>query len=391
MWARQLVSTGSLTISHNGVTDDWRQYYPNTVPKPLELAIGITRIPAGTLYRAFLTLLTAALVLAAAYHAAGKGGKGEAAAVYLGLNPAFIFLAIRGNSAIPLMGAVFLLYTAGGRTAGTIIAALARPEGFIYGGWSCLRDKNWKRMLILTAAAAVWLLFHKTCAGSFFWASAEVKYSVASMDYPTPNPITFLPWALLRSVLILGAPGAAIFYGNFREWQFRTPFTVNFALLIISLAFGSLVLPRYIDQLFLLAVPFIFMEMGRLFKDRRLKLITAAVIVFPSFQWISTYPEIGEYVRVRDFYSSVALPETGASAVNELLIPGMALANGIYDPRGIFVSTDRAAWENAEEASLREFGVSEIIILPEGIYFPKHTEEWLENIKLIEVVHYGEN
>ena len=391
MWARQLVSTGSLTISENGTTEDWRLYYPNTVPKPLELGMGLLRIPGGALYRELLTLMTAALVLTAAYHAAGKGDNGKAAAVYLGLNPVYIFLAVRGNPAIPFMGAVFLLYTMRGRTAGTLIAALSRPEGFIYGGWLCLRERNWKRLMIIAAAAAVWLVFHKTCTGSFIWTSEEVRYSVAAMAYPTPNPITFLPWAGLRSILILGAPAAAIFYGNFRQWQFGVPFLTNLALLTVSLALGSLVLPRYIDQLFLLAVPFVFLEIGRLFKGGKKKLITAAVIAFPAFQWISAIPEIAEYVRVRDFYYSVELPETGAAAANELLIPGMALANDIYDPRGLFVSTDRAAWENAEEADLREFGVSEIIILREGIYFPEHTEEWLENIKNIKVVHYGEN
>lgn len=391
MWAHQLISTGSLTISENGITDNWHLYYPNTVPKPLELAIGIMRIPGGILYRVILILATVSLVLVTVYHAAGKRNTGVAAAVYLGLNPVFIFLAIRGNPAIPFIGAVFLLYTIRGRTAGTLIAAFSRPEGFIYGGWLCLKDRSWKRLIILAAAASVWLVFHKTCTGSFTWTSEEVKYSVAAMAYPTPNPITFLPWAGLRSILILGAPAAAIFYGNFRQWQFRVPFMTNFALLTLSLALGSLVLPRYIDQLFLLATPFVFMEIRRLFNGRKKKLVTAAVIIFPAFQWISTAPEIAEYVRVRDFYSRVELPETGATAANELLIPGIALKNGIYDPRGVFISTDRAAWEHAEETDLMEFGVSEIIVLQEGIYFPEHTKEWLENIKDIEVVHYREN
>lgn len=388
MWARQLVASGSLTISGDGTTDDWRIYYPNTVPKPLEMLIGLARIPRGVFYRGILTLALASLALAAAYQASGKGATGTAAAIYLGLNPVFIFLAVRGNPATPFIGAAYLLYTVRGRTAGAIIAALSRPEGFIYGGWSCLRDRSWKRLAILAAVAAVWIVFHKTCAGSFFWTTEEVKYSVAAMDYPTPNPVTFLPWAALRSILILGAPAAAVFYGGFTRWQLRTPFMLNFALLTLSLAFGSLVLPRYVDQLFLLAVPFVFTETSRIFSGRKRLLVTAALIAFPSFQWISAGSEMAEYIRVRDFYTSVELPASGVTAGNELLVPGMALANGINDPRGVFISTDRAAWENAEEIELMEFGVNRIIVLDEGIYFPEHTRKWLETMESIEVTHY---
>lgn len=391
MWARQLLESGSLIISDNGVTDDWRIYYPNTVPKPVELVTGILRYPGSNTSHGILTFITAAFVLAAVYHAAGTGTDGTRAAIYLGLNPVFIFLAVRGNPAIPFMGAVFLLQTVKGNTAGTLIAALSRPEGFIYGGWSCLKKRNWKLMVMLGVIAGIWLAFHRITCGSFTWTSEEVKYSVAAMDYPTPNPITFLPWAGLRSILILGAPAAAVLYTGFKRWELRVPYVMNFALLTLSLAFGSLVLPRYIDQIFLLATPFIFIETGRLFNGKRGRAAAAALILFPAFQWLATIPEIAQYIRVRDFYEEVILPDSGVTAANELLIPGIALENGINEPRGLFVSSDRAAWEEASEADLKEFGVTGIIVLEEGIYFPVHTENWIRTITDIEVVNYEQN
>lgn len=388
MWAQQLLHTGKLVISENGITDNWRVYYPNTVPKPLETLIGILRAPGGSFYHSLLTALIAGLVLWALWQAAGRGSTGGAAALYLGLNPVFIFLCIRGNPAIPFLGAAFLLQTASRGSAGAVLASLARPEGFIYGIWHSVTRRKWKLLLLLFLSAGVWLAFHRITCGSFTWTSDEVRYSVAAMDYPTPNPVTFFPWAGLRSILILGAPGAAILFCGFRRWDLKIPFTANFVLLAVSLAFGSLVLPRYIDQLFLLATPFIFRETARLFQGRTKLAVTVALTVFPSFQWIATLPEIEEYIHVRNFYESFDLQENGVTAANELLIPGIALANGIFDPRGVFVSTDRAAWEGATEEELTDLNVTELIVLPLGVYFPVHTEVWLHNIKDIEVNYF---
>ncbi|HOP25830.1 MAG TPA: hypothetical protein PLM22_01800 [Candidatus Sabulitectum sp.] len=390
MWALQLSETGSLTISENAVTDNWRVYYPNTVPKPLELLIGFVRSPAGFLPGSLAVLLLASAAILSVYKASGGGGEGIAAAYFLGFNPVFVLLALRGNPAIPFITAGFLLQTSGGAGAGTFLAALSRPEGFLYGGWHCLRSRNWKPALLLGLAAAAWLFFHKSCCGSVLWASREVRYSVAAMAYPTPNPVTFLPWAGIRSILILGAPGAAILYGNIRRWKLAVPFGANFALLTLSLGFGSLVLPRYIDQLFLLATPFIFTELAVLLKGRRKVLVTALVIVFPWFQWISAIPEIREHADTRDFYRQTELNSYGVTAANELLIPGLALAEGIHDPRGLFVSSDRAAWENASEEELASFGVSRILVYGRGIYFPEHTRRWLGTLNDMEVVYYGE-
>ncbi len=243
-------------------------------------------------------------------------------------------------------------------------------------------------MLLLAGSALVWLYFHRTACGSFTWASREVRYSVAAMNYPTPNSLTFLPWAGLRSILILGAPGAAVFYGCIKRWKLAVPFGANFALLTVSLSMGSLVLPRYIDQLFLLAAPFVFMEIWRLFSGKTRLAVVAAALVFPSFQWVATLPEFREYAEVREFYSEVRLPEEGVIAANELLIPGIALNNSISDPRGIFVSSDRAAWEGASREDLRAHGVSGIVVLEKGIYYPGHTQEWLETMNGIEVYYF---
>ena len=388
MWAGQLLEKGSLVISESGITDDWRIYYPNTVPKPFEMISGLLRAPGGTLWHSLFTVIMAALVIAAVRAAAGGGDSGIQAGYFLGLNPVFLFLCIRGNPAIPFLGAIFLMQTVKGSPAGAVLASLTRPEGFIYGVWHCISKKKWKLLLLFAVTAGIWLLFHKMACGSFTWASREVKYSVAAMAYPTPNPVTLLPWALLRSVLILGAPAAAILYGSFGRWELKVPFMINFALLAVSLALGSLVLPRYIDQLFLLAVPFIFKEIHGMFRGRAKRAILAAVILFPSFQWVATAPEIREYTEIRGIYSSVELPEEGVLAANELLIPGIALSNSISDPGSFFVSSDRAAWAGVTEEELFSHNVQKVLVVPLGVYYPEHTENWLNTMDSIEVDYF---
>ncbi len=388
MWANQLVNTGRLTISQQGTYDDWQIYYPNTVPKPLELLTGILRVPGGIFYHSVITLLSAVLVLAAAWYSAGRGRIGLEAALFLGFNPVFVFLCVRGSSAIPFLGAMFLLQSVKTSNAGALIASLARPEGFIYSGYHCIRNRNWKLLALLGTIGIAWLAFHKITCGSFSWAADEVKFSVAAMDYPTTNLVTFFPWAGLRSILILGAPAAALLLVTFSKWKQRTPFSLNFLLLAFSLAMGSLVLPRYIDQLFLIATPFLFLEIGRSFKGRTRTVVAIAAIVFPSFQWISTIPEIRQYERLREIYQSFELPKEGITATNELLIPGFCLSLGIDDPTGRFISVDKAAWSHGSEAELLEFGVTQVVIVPVGVYFPLHTKEWLETVENLDVKYF---
>ncbi len=388
MWANQLINTGNLTISPDGIFDDWHNYYPNTVPKPIELLIGLVRNPGGILYHSVITFLTALFVIAAVWNSAGRGRTGLEAALFLGFNPAFIFLCVRGNPAVPFLGAMFLLQSARGSNAGAVLAALARPEGFLYGGYHCVKNRKWKLLALLGIAGLTWLAFHKIACGSFTWAADEVKFSVAAMDYPTANPVTFFPWSGLRSILILGAPAAAVLLLTFRRWKLYVPFSANFLLLAVSLGMGSLVLPRYIDQLFLLATPFIFREIKNLFQGRIRTYVVIATILIPSFQWISTVPEIREYRKLEEVYRSFELPEEGITATNELLIPGFCLNLGLDDPTDLFVSSDKAAWSSASEADLIGHGVTRVVIVPIGVYFPLHTETWLENIQNIEVMYY---
>ncbi|MCD6587175.1 MAG: hypothetical protein J7K88_01350 [Candidatus Fermentibacteraceae bacterium] len=388
VWANQLVHTGRLVISHNGVFDDWQIYYPNTVPKPLELIMGFIRMPGGIFYRSIVVFLTAFMVVAAVWNSAGRGQAGLEAALFLGFNPVFLLLAVTSSSAVLFLGSIFLLQSNNRSGIGAVMASLARPEGFIYSGYHSLKNRKWKLLAILAVIAAGWLVFHRTSCGSFTWAADEVRYSVAAMAYPTANPVTFFPWAALRLVLVLGAPVAAVLFLCFRKWQLHWPFTANFLLLAISLVMGSLVLPRYVDQLFLLAVPFVFIEIHRLFNGRIRTAVSVAVILFPSVQWISTVPEIKQYMRLREAYESFELPEQGLTAANELLIPGFCLNLGIDDPSELFVSVDKAAWSNASESSLAERGVTRIVIFDEGVYFPEHTARWLETVENIEVDYF---
>jgi hypothetical protein len=387
MWARQFASNGRLVISQDGTVDDWRAYYPNTVPKPLELLLGFLRLPEGAFYRSALTGLTGLWALYAVWAAAGKGFTGNTAALFLGMNPAFIFLTLSGNPAIPFIAAVMLTSTMKWSTAGALAASLSRPEGFLYGAHLALRNRSWKLIALLTIAAGIWLAFHRTACGSFTWASDEVRYCVAAMAYPTPNSLTLLPWAFLRSILILGPPAAAVFWRRFGKWELRVPFALNFLLLGVSLAAGSLVLPRYIDQLFLLAVPFVCRQLPELNGQRRKLLVSAALILSPGFQWFAVLPEISEAQTLQSIYRETDLPSSGVTAANELVVPGLCLANGINDPRGLFISTDRAAFEKATEDELLDFGVGRIIVVPMGFFHPEHTGEWLKGITEIEVDH----
>ncbi len=384
MWAAQLVRTGSLTISENGEFSDWKLYYPNTVPKPLEMLISFLRLPGSVFFHSLLTMTIAGLTLAAAQAAAGPSGKETA--LFLGFNPAFILLSLKGNPAIPFLLGMFMAQTAKAETSGAVIASLARPEGFIYGGWKGL--KNWKLTALLFLSAAVWLTFHKVSCNSFNWASEEVRYSVSAMAYPTVNSFTLLPWAFLRSIMVLGAPGAALFYYGFKKWKLAAPFSLNFILLTISLAMGSLVLPRYIDQLFLLAAPLIFFELRKIYSGKALKMAICAILLFPAFQWTYTAEEISNSLSLREFYSRFQFPSQGITAANELLIPGMALAGGISNPGLYYVSTDRAAWEGATEAELKEMGVSKVVVVPFGIYYPEHTEQFIQSLTDTEVEYF---
>ena len=384
MWVNQLLEKGSLIISEKGIFDDWQLYYPNTVPKPIELVISFIRAPGGKFFHGFITYVIALLTLIAAWNASNRGTIGFHSALFLGLNPAFIILVLRGNPAIPFLCGMYLLQSKSIRnsTTGALLASFSRPEGFIYSGYHVIKNRRWKLLMMLGFAGVIWLVFHKLTCGSFLWAAEEVKYSVAAMAYPTTNPITFFPWATLRLILVIGMPASAILLLNFKKWKLKIPFIFNFVLLLVSLAAGSLVLPRYIDQLFLLSIPFIVYQTHKLYTEKARNLVVALLIISTQIQWVEVVPELKNYIALREVYRAFEIQDDQVIASNELLIPGICLANDINNPIGRFISVDKAAWENVSEASLLDFGVTDIIIIPTDIYFPQHTKEWLENIRI---------
>lgn len=389
MWVNQFIEKGSLVISEEGTFDNWKLYYPNTVPKPTEIIISIFRAPWGKFYQALVTYIIALLTLIAVWNATGKKNTGVQAALFLGLNPVFILLTLRGNPAIPFLCGVYLLQSksVAGSSFGAVLASLSRPEGFIYAGYHSLKNKKWKLLITLFFVGIVWLIFHKLTCGSFLWAANEVKYSVAAMAYPTTNFVTFFPWVILRLILVMGAPATAILLLTFKKWKLRTPFVLNFILLALSLIAGSLVLPRYIDQLFLLSIPFIITQMNKLYLGKNKRLAIILLIASTQLAWIEVIPELKDFKDLRETYNTIEIQDNQIMASNELLIPGICLANNINDPIGKFISIDKAAWENASEADLQELGVTDILIIPYGMYFPQHTREWLENIE-IDVTYY---
>ncbi len=384
MWVNQIIEKGSLVISEDGVFDNWQLYYPNTVPKPVELVISFFRAPGGKFFHALITYIIALLTLISVWNASGKKNTGVQAALFLGINPVFMLLVLRGNPAIPFLCGVYLLQSKGIRNSatGALLASLSRPEGFIYSGYHCIKNKRWKLLLALGFVGIIWLIFHRLTCGSFLWAAEEVKYSVAAMAYPTTNFITFLPWVILRLILVMGAPATAILLLTFKKWKLKTPFVLNFILLGISLAAGSLVLPRYIDQLFLLSIPFIFIQINKLYIGKTRKLAIILILTFTQIGWIEVIPELKDFINLREIYNSIHVQDNQITAANELLIPGICLANGINDPVGKFVSLDKVVWENASETDLQNYGVTDILIITDGIYFPEHTREWLKNIEI---------
>lgn len=384
MWVNQFLENGSLVISEEGVFDNWNLYYPNTVPKPVELLISIFRASGQTFYQALVTYIIALITIISVWYASGKKNTGLYAALFLGLNPIFILLTLRGNPAIPFLCGMFLLQSKNitSSSFGAILASFSRPEGFIYGSYHCLKNKKWKLLIVLAVTGIIWLVFHKLTCGSFLWAANEVKYSVAAMAYPTTNSITFLPWVILRLILVMGAPATAILLLTFKKWNLSTPFVLNFILLAVSLAAGSLVLPRYIDQLFLLSTPFIVSQVSKLYFGKAKTLAITILIASTQLAWIEVIPELNNFLDLRKTYNTIQIQENQITAVNELLIPGICLANNISNPIGRFISVDKAAWENASETDLVEFGVTDILIIPYGMFFPEHTKEWLNSIEI---------
>lgn len=377
MWARQIVETGRLTISRNGVVDDWRLFYPNTVPKPGDLALSLAGVITGPDAETALWLILAWVALLGGMGAASGKAPSILTGVFLGVNPVFLNLCITRSPGIPFLALVFLGAGARGGAAAAL-ASLVRPEGFIYGAWRLISGNRRTVVILLAVSAGAWAALNALAAGDIFWSGREVRHCVAAMAYRTPNLVTFPPWVLLRAVMVLGPLPMAVLSGRLGRWNLRWPVALNLLFLWIGLGFGSLVLPRYTDQVFLLAVPFTMTGAFRLFRRIPGTALAALCLMGALIPWGETLGSWRTELFLRERMPGVAraLPG-GVIAANELIVPGLALLTGVWDPGGRFVALDRAVWEGAGADDLKALGVTAIVTFDDDFYMSCHAREWL--------------
>lgn len=375
LWARELLREGSLVISPDGVVNDWGAYYPNTVPKPGDLLLSIAGALTGGTAESLIWLGLGWAVLLFAARAAGQRGR-VLTGVFLGLNPVFLNLCLARSPAIPFMALIFLGSAADSPVA-LAFSSLVRPEGFIYAGWR-IRGK-WKTpaLALLLVSGAAWVWLNAGACGDLFWSGREVRYCVAAMGYGTPGVVTYPPWLLLRAVAVLGPLPLSVLMARIGEWDLRHPVGLNLLLLWAGLAFGSLVLPRYADQIILLAVPFAMNSVMKAF-PRRPAMIAALCLAGAVTPWWETAGSIRTEMRLNTGLEAIApmLPD-GMVAANELVVPRLALLGDGADYPGRFVALDRAVWEGADEDSLLARGVTSIVIFHRDFYLSEHGREWL--------------
>jgi hypothetical protein len=375
-----MMNEGSLVISADGTVDDWTRYYPNTVPKPVDMLLGLAgTLPCGAVETA-LWLAIGWMALYAGIRAAGIGFPGLLSGVFLGTSPVFLNLCLTRSPAVPFM-ALILLGSRSGSPGASSLASLVRPEGFIYGIRDFLERRSPGALAVMAVSLAIWILLNAGACGDLLWTAREVKYCVAAMDYATPNPVTFPPWLLLRTVAVLGPVFAAALMADFGRWRLAAPAGINLVLLWAGLALGSLVLPRYADQVILLAVPFCAGRAGTLFPGVNRALLSVLCLAGGLFVW----PETLDIWRTESMLdrglASAAdrLPE-GRVAANELVIPRLALLRSRESyPEG-YVALDRAVWEGAGEEDLLRQGVTSIVVFRDDFYLSEHAREWLDSL-----------
>ena len=391
MWARQADHNGSLpVVSEDGVFDDPAVYYPNTVPKPLVLGlvylldlararsahlVAQTVVFAVVLWSCSLIVLRLSRSIRAAIFSA----------VLLGLHPTALFLAQRGNPVLLCVALVYLAALLSERRVASvpmILCALVRLEGALYMGEQMLRKRRFALMAVaLPAVALIWLLANRLMCGSWLWSVEEVRYVTAAMGYSSPAALAF--WILVGSRALL-VVGPVLLYGllrRIRSFPWAVSAAANLLLLWVSAMMGSLVLGRYVDQVMLICIPWavagLFSFTTNLPRHYRLTLRAAALLT-PAVLWL---PATGgwrfELALARELDSIVLPPGDGRLAVNELLVPRIALANGIHDPRDRFVALDRAAWEDAD---LRELGVVRSLVVSHPLYYPDHTRDYVDQL-----------
>jgi len=380
LWAGQLLREGSLSISPDGVVDDWRAFYPNTVPKPADLFLGVMGTLSGPFLEGMLWTALSWAAIFGAIKAAGGGLPGTATGVFLGLNPVFLNLCITRSPAVPFMALIYL-GVSGNSPAAFALSSLVRPEGFIFGVWKALRARSFKAVPILVLSAGVWALLNSQACGDLFWSGREVRYCVAAMGYGTPNVITYVPWLFLRAVAVLGPLPLAALLCRAASWDLGRPVLLNFLFLWVGLAFGSLVLPRYADQILLLAVPFAMGAVLGSFRSMGPVAAVALCLLGSSLPWADTIDSWGtEAALDRNLGAvSASLPD-GIIAANELVIPRLAILDGGRGYPERYVALDRAVWEGAGEDDLLGHGVTAIVIFRDDFYLSDHAAAWIDTL-----------
>ena len=382
IWARQLLDHGEITIAEDGVCHDPSLYWPNTVPKPLPLLLSIPAAGlggAGTLQALWIVMGFLALVGAArlGMRIAGPGAA-WICSLGLGLNPAWVMLVLRCRPAAVLIGIVVAL-PAGRASALDPLAALVRPEGIFVAGWRALRSRSATTWLLLIAAVAVWPALNLAASGDPLWSAREVRVAVEQMAYPTPGPATY-PLLLGRRLFLVAGPVLALVLLRFyRRWPLWVPVSAYAALLWVSLAGGSLVLPRYLDPLVLMAVPWsaaVLWRMTRGWPGRVRLGVAGLALASACTLWPSA---LGAWRSELDLQRSLEdlgfRGWEGRLAVTELLVPRIAESAGLTDLSAGFVALDRAAWKDAD---LDDMGVGSVAVFPHTPYLPEHTREYLE-------------
>lgn len=380
LWAGQLADEGSLVISPDGTVNDWTMYYPNTVPKPGDLLLGLLGNLPWKAPETVIWLAVAWMALFAGVRAAGEGFPGLLAGVFLGTNPVFLNLCLARSPAVPFM-ALILWGCRRGSPGASALASLVRPEGFIYGVRDFLERRSPWALAVMAVSLAFWILLNAGACGDLLWTAREVRYCVAAMDYDTPNPVTFPSWLLLRVITVLGPVFGAALLVDFRRWRLAVPAGINVFLLWTGLVMGSLVLPRYADQVILLAVPFCAGRTGSLFPGVNRALLAALCLAGGIFAWPETLDSWRTEAMLDRGLASAAgrLPE-GRVAANELVIPRLALLRSrVSYPEG-YVALDRAVWEGAGEEDLLRQGVTSIVVFMDDFYLSDHAAKWLDSL-----------
>ncbi len=380
LWAGQLIREGRLVISPDGVFDDWRAFYPNTVPKPGDLFLGVVGTLSGPFIEGMLWLGLSWAVLFGAMKTAGGGLPGALTGVFLGINPVFLNLCITRSPAVPFLALLFL-GTSRKSSAAFALSSLVRPEGFIFGAWHALGRRSLPAILIVALSAGLWAMINTLACGDLFWSGSQIRYCVTSMGYETPNVVTYVPWLLLRAASVLGPLPLAVLLTRLGNWELKFPVLLNFLFLWAGLAYGSLVLPRYADQVLLLAIPFAMGAVLDHFRGKGRVVAVALCLAGAALPWPDTVDSWRtESALDRNLRAvSASLPE-GIIAANELVAPRLALLDGGRNFPERYIALDKAVWEGAGEDDLLNHGVTAIVIFRDDFYLSDHADAWIETL-----------